>query len=87
MYLLLMYFTYNEIGIANASLVKDKINKIEQMCAEKLVWLAEWWELKNIAGFSKQAEKHWSFVNKRNGELPSSFHELLEKWAELQRTS
>ena len=37
MHLLLMYFTYIEIGIANASLVKDKINKIEQICAEKLV--------------------------------------------------
>lgn len=57
-----MYFTYIEIGIANASLVKDKINKIEQMCAEKLVWLAEWRELKNIAAFSKQAEKHCSLL-------------------------
>ena len=72
--------------LAGTSLVNDKINKIEQMWveADAASKRTDTEELFNrVKKLNWDSSKTWpSSVNKRNGEPPTSFTELLEEWAE-----
>ena len=66
----------NIAGLADASLAKDKIKKIEQMCVAA-----------DAASKRNDTKEHSPTtsppsVNKRNGEPATSFIELLEEWTE-----
>ena len=65
--------------------MNDKINKIEQMCeagpASKRNDTKELFNI--ITKLNRDSSKtSLSSVNKRNGEPPTSFTELLEEWTE-----
>ena len=76
----------NIAELADTSLVNDKINKIEQMCVEEDAASTRN-DTKELFNIVKKLNGDWSkkspsSVNKRNGEPPTSFIELLEEWAE-----
>ena len=81
------YNTWRNIAeLADASLVNDKINKIEQMCVEADA-ASKRNDTKELFNIVKKLNGHSpttspSSVNKRNGKPATSFTELLEEWAE-----
>ena len=81
------YDTWRNVAeLANKSLVNDKINKTEQM-REEADTAGNRNDTKELFNIVKKLNEESSktspsSVNKRNGEPPPSFPDLLDKWAE-----